>query len=113
MKYCRYCGYRYTPRRSDQKFCTDQCRNRNKNEKAKRLNIVFEPALKIIRKNYKILLFHIDDNDEVHKNELEHKGFDFNYHTHIIRENFEIWRCCGDIKYRFSKKRESIILEWI
>lgn len=113
MKYCHYCGDRYIPRRSDQKFCSNQCRNRNKNEKAKRMNSVFEPALKILRKNYEILENLMDHNFEVHREEVENLGFDFHYHTHIIRENFEIWRCCGDIKYRFSERREKVILEWI
>lgn len=57
MKFCNYCRVQYYPRRSDQKYCSNQCRNRNKNEKTKRENEVFEPAMKIIRKNYEVLQY--------------------------------------------------------
>jgi len=108
MEFCNYCQRPYTPKRSDQKFCSSKCRNNNKNRRVKQEQEVFEPVLKILKKNYKILLEFLHDGaGEFELNELIELGFNPNYFTHTHRTTFELWRCIGDLKFSIHYFRQT------
>lgn len=75
--------------RIDKRFCNDNCRNefnrKKKQQEIQKANESMPEILKIIKKNYEILLSYgaIDENTEfvVSKDNLLQKGFNFRFFT--------------------------------
>lgn len=77
--------------RIDKRFCNDNCRNefnrKKKQQEIQKANESMPEILKIIKKNYEILLSYgaMDEDTEfvVSKENLQQKGFNFNFFTSI------------------------------
>jgi predicted nucleic acid-binding Zn ribbon protein len=74
--------------RSDQKFCSDQCRN-NYNNKINRAETNFMRNVQnILRRNRRILAeLNPEGQRKVHQDLLIAKGFNFEFHTNTIQTN--------------------------
>jgi hypothetical protein len=80
-KTCLDCG---TPikGRADKKFCSDQCRNNYNNQLNSDSSNYLRHVNNILRKNRRILTsLNPRDKSKVHRDKLNEKGFNFNYHT--------------------------------
>jgi hypothetical protein len=99
-KPCENCG-RELYGRTDKRFCNDNCRNefnrRKKQEELAKTNESMPEILKVIRRNYEILLSYgeIESGTEifVKKIALEEKGFNFKFYTSVDFNN-EQYRFC-------------------
>ena len=71
--------------RSDQKFCSDQCRNAYHNRQLGEANPVIRKINRILRKNH-ALLAALNSRGKVtfSRNELEKMDFNFHYFTHSL-----------------------------
>jgi hypothetical protein len=72
--------------RSDQKFCSDQCRNAYNNKQFGETNNTIRRINRILKKN-QCVLAGLNTNGKVMilKNDLVKKEFNFNYFTNLLR----------------------------
>lgn len=82
---CLYCGEPILGR-LDKKFCCDSCRNSYNYEKNHQQTNFVRNINAILSRNYNILK-ELNPNKKsfVSKQQLDEKGFDFKYFTHIYR----------------------------
>jgi hypothetical protein len=72
--------------RSDQKFCSDQCRNAFNNKQLGEINNTIRRINRILKKNQSVLAgLNTNGKVMVMKNELINKEFNFNYFTSLFR----------------------------
>lgn len=70
--------------RSDQKFCSDACRNSYNNRERSDTISIMRNINNILRKNRKILFIHSEKHKtKVLREKLIQEGFNFNHFTHI------------------------------
>lgn len=79
---CKECGSYFQPKRTDQKFCNDNCRWTWNNRESKKKYLVFKEPMKKIQRNYRILLKYLELG-HVRKDELNMEGFNFDYFTSL------------------------------
>ena len=87
--------------RSDQKFCSDQCRN-NYNNKINRYETNFMRNVQnILRRNRRILAdLNTDEKIEVHQDLLTAKGYNFEFYTNTLKtKEGDIYYFCYDQGY--------------
>jgi len=71
--------------RSDQKFCSDYCRNSYNNKLNRDETNYMKNVHNILRRNRRILTeFNSDRRLKVHKDDLIVKGYNFNFHTNTF-----------------------------
>jgi len=85
MKTCLECGDKIVGR-VDKKFCCDGCRNSYNNKINKDSTNFMRNINNKLRRNYRILSeLNTDKKSKTTRNNLLHKGFDFDYFTHLIQ----------------------------
>ncbi len=87
--------------RSDQKFCSDQCRN-NYNNKINRDETNFMRNIQnTLRRNRRILAeLNPDENKKVHQDLLIAKGYNFEFHTNTLKtKEGDVYYFCYDQGY--------------
>jgi len=87
--------------RSDQKFCSDQCRNAYNNRQLGATNNMIRRINRILKKNQMLLSSaNISGKVTVTKEELQQKDFNFNYFTNIYStRQGRIYYFCYDQGY--------------
>lgn len=84
---CLSCG-KTLKGRVDKKFCDDYCRNAYNNQQNSDRNNLVRNINNILRKNRRILeelLPETEQTVKVQRQKLFEKGFDFQYHTHLVQ----------------------------
>jgi hypothetical protein len=82
--------------RSDQKFCSDQCRSAFNNKQFLESHAVINSINRILKKNYVILTsMNSTGKITISKNELSQKGYRFDYftYTNTTRTNKTNYYC--------------------
>lgn len=87
--------------RSDQKFCSDACRNSYNNRERSDSILLMRNVNNVLRKNRKILYKHSENNKtKVLREKLIQEGFNFNYFTHIYTTKKDVsYYFCYDYGY--------------
>ncbi len=81
---CLACG-KTVKGRIDKKFCDDYCRNVYNNRTKSDDNAFIREVIQVLKKNRRILAGLLGEEGmlKMPKTKLLHKGFQFNYHTHV------------------------------
>lgn len=97
--------------RTDQKFCSDQCRSAFNNRQYTRSNEVIKAVNKILKKNYSILSRLISEGKTTTaKSDLLNKGYRFEYFTYsCFTRSSRINYYCYDQGYR-EQEDDKVIL---
>lgn len=88
--------------RIDKKFCDDYCRNVYNNRSKSDDNTLIREVIQILKKNRRILAEFLGEEGmvKIPRAKLQHKGFQFNYHTHIyINQKGNIYYFCFEYGY--------------
>jgi predicted nucleic acid-binding Zn ribbon protein len=84
-RYCLECGAKLHGR-TDQKFCSDQCRNTYNNRLNKDETAYMRNINRKLRKNRRILkALNPNGKSKTTKQVLLSKGFEFKYFTHVFK----------------------------
>jgi hypothetical protein len=100
-RYCRECAV-LLKGRSDQKFCTDQCRNQYNNRNYAQKLAVQRQVNRILVQNQQILahLLMIEKKRRVQEVDLLIRGYNFQFQTHTKQaKNGECYIFCYDFGY--------------
>jgi len=92
---CLHCGYELHGR-SDQKYCSDSCRNADHNQQNSSSSNFIRNINNTLRRNRKILEKLCPyDKAKSTKNQLAQDGFNFNYHTnkYLTKKGLEYYFC--------------------
>ncbi len=107
---CLYCHSKLTGR-SDQKFCSDQCRANFNNQHKKEHEKLILSVNKVLRKNRSILKqINPKGKSTVKKQYLLNEGFNFNYFTSVYESQQLKYRFCYEYGYAFSENEEKVII---
>ena len=99
--------------RTDQKFCSDQCRSSYNNKQNIETNIAVKSINRILKKNYTILKnLNSDGKSIAKKGDLVKKGYKFEYFTctSTTRNNLTNY-FCYDQGYREKENNKVIIFQ--
>jgi predicted nucleic acid-binding Zn ribbon protein len=123
-KYCLECGKPIGASREDKKYCSNECRTDNNNERRKQLSPAtipdplavlaeqrdFKKVCEIILNNREILCYHsLYFGDEITLRDLLGKGFNLKYFTSVFTdENGFEHPCCFD--YGYYLRDESVYI---
>ena len=100
-RFCRECAV-LLKGRSDQKFCSDQCRNQFNNRNYAQKLALQRQINRILMQNQQILaqLLTIEKKRRVWEMDLQHRGYNFEFHTHTKRtKNGQVYIFCYDFGY--------------
>lgn len=104
IKQCLECGEPVGKGRVDRKFCSVECKNKHHNKENYSAKISMGKIKKILEKDRKILkeMEARKDSDQISKERLLKKGFEFDYHTHFKETKFGnyTYTFCFDYGYR-------------
>ncbi len=84
---CSYCGEEIPHYRSNKKYCDEDCKSKHFNQLQKEANLEMGRVNRILKKNFQIMkdLLDAEKNVKVKKIKMEKKGFDFRFHTSVIK----------------------------
>lgn len=83
VRKCLECGEELRGR-SDQKYCSDACRNAYNNKKLSGSSNYIRRINRILKKNHKILEeLNPEEKTTTYRSVLEKKGFNFDFYTNI------------------------------
>lgn len=99
-RYCLECGTKLKGR-SDQKFCSDQCRNTYNNRLNKDKTGYMKHVNHVLRKNRRILKeLNPTGKAKTNKQAMLSKGFDFKYFTHVYKtKEGKVYYFCYEYGY--------------
>lgn len=88
--------------RSDKRFCSDQCRTANYNDKNKEVTNYIRNVNAIVRKNRKVLAqLNPEGKIRLKREKLATAGFNFKFFTNVYRtQKGDIYYFCYDQGYR-------------
>ncbi len=109
---CIVCGYELHGR-SDQKYCSDSCRNVHHNQLNSDSNNFMRNVNNTLRKNRKILeKLCPHDKSKSTKGQLALEGFNFNYHTNMyLTKKGQEYHFCYDYGYLVLGENDIIIVK--
>lgn len=82
---CQECGEPLRGR-SDQKFCSDACRNAFNNQKLGNTSVYMRKINRILKKNHSILKeLNCKEKTTTYKGIMLKQGFNFTYFTHVYK----------------------------
>lgn len=95
--------------RSDKRFCSDHCRSAHYNKLNSDANKFMRNTNNLLRKNRRILMQLLSKGlESIHKDQLIHFGFQFDYMTHESRINDgRAYRFCYE--YGYYEGEQSIV----
>ena len=98
--------------RTDQKFCSDQCRSSYNNKQYVESNTAIRTINRILRRNYTILsTLNSEGKTTAAKSDLQKKGYRFDYFTNInTTRNNQSNYFCYDHGYREKENNKVILL---
>lgn len=84
---CTYCGEEIPHYRSNKKYCDEDCKSKHFNQLQKEANLEMGRVNRILKKNFQIMKDLLDEEKhvKVKKIKLEKKGFNFRFHTSVIK----------------------------
>lgn len=84
---CAYCGEEIPHYRSNKKYCDEDCKSKHFNQLQKEANLEMGRVNRILKKNFQIMKDLLDEEKhvKVKKIKLEKKGFNFRFHTSVIK----------------------------
>jgi hypothetical protein len=108
---CRECGEKLLGR-SDQKFCSDQCRNAYNNKQNSDANNFVRNINNSLRRNRRILdAICSGEKIRVSKEKLIQKGFSFTYFTHLYEtKNGSAYHFCYELGYLILNEDDVLIV---
>jgi hypothetical protein len=108
---CRECGEKLLGR-SDQKFCSDQCRNAYNNKQNSDANNFVRNINNSLRRNRRILdALCSGEKIRVSKEKLIQKGFSFTYFTHLYEtKNGSAYHFCYELGYLILNEDDVLIV---
>jgi hypothetical protein len=108
---CLEC-YEQLKGRTDQKFCSDQCRSSYNNRQYVESNTAIRTINRILKKNYSILsTLTSEGKSNVSKSDLQKKGYRFDYFTcTCTARNSRLNFFCYDHGYREQDNNKVILL---
>ena len=112
VRVCLNCSYELKGR-SDQKFCSDQCRNAYHNQANSASTNFIRKINNTLRRNQRILAKLCPYNKaKSTKGQLSQKGFNFNYHTNSFKtKKGQEYVFCYDYGYLELSDNEIIIVK--
>lgn len=110
-RYCLNCGY-VLKGRSDQKYCSDACRNSHHNQLNSDSTNLVRNINNTLRRNRRILeKLCPGDKSKSTKGILNSEGFNFNYHTNIFHTKKGLtYYFCYDMGYLELQDEEVVIV---
>jgi len=98
--------------RTDQKFCSDQCRSAYNNKQYVESNTVIRMVNRILKKNYSILnSLNSEGKTTATKNDLQKKGYRFDYFTYTCTSrNSKVNNFCYDLGYREQENNKVVLV---
>lgn len=118
---CNYCGKEIPYYRSNKKYCDEDCKSKHFNKLQKEANLEMGRVNRILKKNFQIMKDLLDEEKhvKVKKIKMEKKGFNFRFHTSVIKfsgltyTNVYLlsWREIEDEQVIISRAPETILEE--
>lgn len=104
---CQYCTKEIPHWRSNKIYCDEECKYKHFNEQQKSANLEMGRVNKILKKNFEILkkVIKAEKYAKISRRELERKGFNFDFMTHIKGE----YRNCYLLSWRPVEKDNIIV----
>jgi predicted nucleic acid-binding Zn ribbon protein len=98
--------------RTDQKFCSDQCRSAYNNKQYVETNTVIRMINRILKKNYSILnSLTAEGKTTATMNDLQKKGYRFDYFTYTsTARNNKVNNFCYDLGYREQDNNKIVLV---
>jgi hypothetical protein len=98
--------------RTDQKFCSDQCRSAYNNKQYVETNTVIRMINRILKKNYSILTsLSAEGKTTATMSDLQKKGYRFDYFTYTTTaRNNKVNNFCYDLGYREQDNNKVVIV---
>lgn len=98
--------------RTDQKFCSDQCRSAYNNKQYVETNTVIRMINRILKKNYSILTsLTAEGKTTATMSDLQKKGYRFDYFTYTTTaRNNKVNNFCYDLGYREQDNNKVVIV---
>jgi hypothetical protein len=108
---CLNCSDQLTGR-TNQKFCSDQCRSTFNNRQYVEANIVIKSVNRILKSNYLILTaLNSDGKTVTTKGDLQKKGYRFDYYTYTcMTRNNRVNYFCYDHGFREQEKNRLMLV---
>jgi hypothetical protein len=99
--------------RTDQKFCSDQCRSAYNNKQYVESNTVIRMVNRILKKNYSILnSLNTEGKTTATINDLQKIGYRFDYFTYTCTtRNSKINNFCYDLGYREQENNKVVLVK--
>ncbi|MES2005484.1 MAG: hypothetical protein V4450_13285 [Bacteroidota bacterium] len=84
---CTYCGEEIPHYRSNKKYCDEDCKSKHFNQLQKEANLEMGRVNRILKKNFQVMkdLLGAEKHVKVKKIKMEKKGFNFRFHTSVIK----------------------------
>lgn len=110
-RYCLECK-ELLKGRTDQKFCSDYCRNAYNNRKRTGHKQLVRRIDKILHNNRNVLCELCPQGKKtIFKFDLASAGFDFNYFTNIYRTKKDVvYYFCYDYGFSYLKEKDKILI---
>lgn len=84
---CTYCGEEIPHYRSNKKYGDEDCKSKHFNQLQKEANLEMGRVNRILKKNFQVMkdLLGAEKHVKVKKIKMEKKGFNFRFHTSVIK----------------------------
>jgi hypothetical protein len=111
VRTCKECSCKLNGR-SDQKFCSDFCRNTYNNRTNSLKNEEVRKINAILRRNHRILARHVPKGiRQLNWRTLAEEGFNFQFYTHTkANQNGQVYTYCYDFGYLRTSKDQCLLV---